>query len=37
MANDLTTAVDNLKQSDPGSELEQAFHDAPSCSAYVSS
>ena len=37
MANDLTTAVDNLKQSDPGSELQQAFQDAPSCSAYVSS
>jgi hypothetical protein len=37
MANDLTTAVDSLKQADPGGELQKAFHDAPSCSAYVAS
>lgn len=34
MADDLTGAVSNLKQFDPGGELEKAFHDAPSCSAY---
>jgi hypothetical protein len=37
MAKDFTTAVDNLKQADPGGELEQAFHDAPSCGAYFPS
>jgi uncharacterized protein involved in exopolysaccharide biosynthesis len=37
MSNDLKTAVGNLKQSDPGGELEKAFKDAPSCSAYVAS
>jgi hypothetical protein len=37
MANALTKTFDNLKQIDPGSDLEQAFKQAPSCSAYVSS
>jgi hypothetical protein len=37
MANALTKSVDNLKKIEPGSDLEQAFKQAPSCSAYVSS
>lgn len=37
MATALNTSVGNLKQLDPGSDLEQAFKQAPSCSAYVSS
>jgi hypothetical protein len=37
MANSLTKSVDQLKQINPGSDLEQAFKQAPSCSAYVSS
>jgi hypothetical protein len=37
MANALTTSVNHLKQIDPGSDVEQAFKQAPSCSTYVSS
>ena len=37
MATALSTTVGNLNQLDPGSDLEQAFKQAPSCSAYVSS
>lgn len=37
MATALSTSVGDLKQLDPGSDLEQAFKQAPSCSAYVSS
>ena len=33
----ISTSVGNLKQLDPGSDLEKAFKQAPSCSAYVSS
>jgi hypothetical protein len=34
MVTALNTAVKNLKQFDPSGELEQAFHNAPSCSPY---
>ncbi len=37
MATALSTSVGNLKQLDPGSDLEKAFKQAPSCSAYVQS
>ena len=37
MADALSTTVGDLKNADPGSEIEQAFKQAPSCSAYVSS
>jgi hypothetical protein len=37
MANSLNTTVGNLKKADPGGEIEDAFKQAPSCSAYVSS
>ncbi len=37
MASALSTTVSDLKNADPGSEIEQAFKQAPSCSAYVSS
>ena len=37
MKTDLTQGVNNLKQIDPGSDLEQAFKQAPSCAVYVSS
>jgi len=37
MANSLSTTVGDLRNADPGSEIEQAFKQAPSCSAYVSS
>jgi hypothetical protein len=37
MKSDLTAAVRNLKQFDPSGELEKAFHDTPSCSAYFAS
>ncbi len=37
MANALTTAVSDLKSADVGGEIEQAFKQAPSCSAYFSS
>jgi hypothetical protein len=36
MADALSTTVGDLKKADPGSEIEQAFKQAPSCSAYVS-
>lgn len=37
MGTALSTAVTDLKGLDPGSDLQQAFKQAPSCSAYVSS
>lgn len=37
MADSLSTTVANLKKADPGGEIKQAFEQAPSCSAYVSS
>jgi hypothetical protein len=37
MATALSTSVGSLKQLNPGSDLEKAFKQAPSCSAYVSS
>jgi hypothetical protein len=37
MGNALNTTVGDLKAADPAGELEQAFKQAPSCSAYVKS
>ncbi|HEY2355348.1 MAG TPA: hypothetical protein VGH79_10670 [Gaiellaceae bacterium] len=36
MANDLSSAAANLKQLDPGGEIEKAFQSSPACSAFVS-
>jgi chromosome segregation ATPase len=35
MKDDLTQAANQLKEADPGGELEHAFRQAPACSAYV--
>jgi hypothetical protein len=37
MKSDLTQTANELKKADPGGELEQAFKQAPACSAYVKS
>jgi hypothetical protein len=37
MVQNITLAVGNLKKFEPNGELEQAFHEAPSCAPYFSS